>query len=249
MADVSAYDLANAPGITSEDLQGYGSLGASVDPVSPFGNLSTGDVLGLGALGAGAGLMLGRGETPLPPEYAQMGAMVPGLQANAADLYGKGQDIYKMGLSDIQKARAGELTLPQQAELNQYKTGLQNTANQTMAAMGRSMTGDTSAIGISADIDAKILAMSQREIEFTLKTGFQELTAGQAEFGQSLGYSDAAAKILQAEGEAQLKQDQAYSKSLTDMFSTIGKIAGIAIGGSFGGPAGAAVGGQIGSMA
>jgi hypothetical protein len=215
----------------------------------PFDNFSTSDALGLGALGLGAGLMFGKGETPLPPEFAQMGAMVPGLQRNAADLYGKGQDIYKMGLSDIQKGRAGELTIPQQAELKQYATGLQNTANQTMAAMGRNMTQDTSAIGIQADIDAKINAMAQQEIQTTLKTGFAELTAGQNEFGQSLGFSEAAAKILQVEGEAQLKQDQAYSQSLTSMFSTIGRVAGMAIGGSFGGPAGAAVGGQVGSMA
>jgi hypothetical protein len=243
MGDVSAYDLANAPGITSEDLQGYGPLGASVDPTSSFG---VGDALGLGALGIGAGLMLGKGETPLPPEFGQMGQMVPGLQSNAQTLFGRGTDLYGQGMQAVRMGQRGELTQPQQAVLNQYRTGLTNQANQAYAAMGRSPTTDTSYIGTTADIDAKVNAMAQQEIQTTLQIGFGELTASAQESQLSLGYSDAAAKILQVMGDAQLKQDQAYSQSLTNMFSTIGKVAGIAIGGAFGGPVGAAAGGAAG---
>jgi hypothetical protein len=217
----------------SLDAMAYGDPSGGPMNIAPsFGGggsssgFNTADALGLGALGIGAGIMLGKGETPLPPEYAAMGAMVPGLQQNAATLFGQGQQLAGEGRSLIQKAGAGELTLPQQAELKQYSTGLQNMANQQFAAMGRNITSDTSGIGVQADIDAKINAMAQQEIRTTLTTGFQELQAGQNEFGQSLGYSEAAAKILQAEGEAQLKQDQAYSQSLTNMFGSIAKIAG-----------------------
>ena len=227
--DVSPYDLANAPGITSEDLQGYGSLGASVDPTGPFGDLSTSDALGLGALGIGAGLMLGRGETPLPPEFAQMGAMVPGLQSQAQTAWGQGQPLVGQGTDALRMAQRGELTQPQQAELNQFRTGLTNQANQAYAAMGRTMTGDTSAIGTTADIDAKVNAMAQQEIQSTIKLGFAELQAGEGFEKMSLGFSQAAANILEAEGKAQLAQDQAYSKSLTDMFGSIAKVAGLAL--------------------
>jgi hypothetical protein len=217
----------------SLDAMAYGDPSGGPMNIAPsFGGggsssgFNTADALGLGALGIGAGIMLGKGETPLPPEYAQMGAMVPGLQAGASDLYGKGQQIYGMGLQDIQKGRAGELTIPQQAALGLYRTDLTNKANQMYAGMGRNVTQDTSAISTAALTDAQVNAMAQEEIRTTLATGFNELRAGQDDFQKSLGYSEAAAKILQTEGEAQLKQDQAYSQSLTNMFGSIAKIAG-----------------------
>jgi hypothetical protein len=59
--------------------------------------------------------------------------------------------------------------------------------------------------------------------------GFAELQAGEGFEKMSLGFSQAAANILEAEGKAQLAQDQAYSKSLTDMFGSIAKVAGLAL--------------------
>jgi hypothetical protein len=223
MGDVSAYDLANAPGITSEDLQGYGSLGASVDPTSSF---STSDALGLGVAGLGLGAIIGRGESPLPTEFSQMTSMVPGLQKNAGTLFGQGQQLYGQGQQAVGMAQRGELTAPQQAQLKQYQSGLQNQANQMYASMGRNINQDTSAIGTTADIDAKVNAMAQQDIQTTLQIGFGELTAAQGEFSTSLGYSTAAAKILEDAGNAQLKQDQAYSQSLTNAFASIAKMAG-----------------------
>jgi hypothetical protein len=213
---------------TTEELASAGAFdspNAYATP-GPFDNFSTSDALGLGALGVGLGAILGKGESPLPQQYQQMQAMVPGLQRNAGTLFGQGQQLYGMGQKELQRAAAGELTLPQQAQLKQYQTGLQNQANQTMAAMGRNMTGDTSAIGITADIDAKVNAMAQEQIRTTLQTGFGELQASQGEFSTSLGYSTAAANILEAAGKAQLAEDQAYSKSLSDAFGAIAKMAG-----------------------
>ena len=215
---------------TTADLTAAGAFDSpnaySTDSGKLFGNLSTGDALGLGALGIGAGLMLGKGETPLPPEFAQMGQMVPGLQSQAGTAFGQGQQLYGQGAQALQMAQAGQLTQPQQAALNQYKTGLTNQANQMYAAMGRSPTQDTSYIGTTADIDAKVNAMAQQEIQSTIQLGFSELQGASSFENTSLGFSNAAAKILQAEGDAQLKQDENYSNSLTNLFGSIAKIAG-----------------------
>ena len=150
--------------------------------------------------------------------------MVPGLQNKAQTLYGEGQGLLKSGQTALQMGQAGELTLPQQAEVNQYKTDLQNKTNQLFASMGRNVTTDTSAINADAAVDAQVNAMAQKEIQTTIQLGFGEISAAESFTQESLGFSQAAANILLTAGEAQLKADENYSNNLTQAFASVAKM-------------------------
>ena len=68
-------------------------------------------------------------------------------------------------------AQQGQLTGPQQAQLNLYRQGLQNQAQQTYASMGRNINQDTSGISTQAHIDEQVNAMSQQQIQSTIALG------------------------------------------------------------------------------
>ncbi len=203
-----------------------GSTGGSSSS-SSFGGSS---LLSLGALGVGAaglGTILGEGESALPSEFSTLtNTNVPWLQNNATTLFNEGQTLTSQGTSALAMAQAGQLTAPQQAQLTQYSQGLNNTAAQTYASMGRNINQDTSGISTHAQIDAQVNAMAQQQIQSTIALGLGEVSAGNSFSGQALGYENAANQALIAAGNAQVSQDESYSKALTGAFSSIATIMG-----------------------
>lgn len=221
-------------------------------PNAPGGGISGSTALGVGALGLGAagfGAMLSRGESPLPPDFAALRASVPGLNAEADWLRGEAHTLAGQGGSTLDMAARGELTPAQQAQLDQYGTGLTNQTRQQFYNMGRNPDADTAFISQTADNDAKINAMAQSQIQSSIALGLGQLSSASSFSGQGLGYSSAANNALLAAGEAQLKHDAAYSKSLTGAFSAIAGLLGTIGGAAIGGPAGAAIGGAAGKAA
>ena len=214
---------------------------------SPFslGTLGTAAAGGAGL----AGLFLS-GSTQLPEQYQQLEGNVPGLEAEAGTLESEGQTFTSQGAQALQMAQNGQLTQPQQAQLQLYQGGLQNTAAQEYASMGRNANQDTSFISTQAQIDTQVNAMSQQDIQSTIALGLGEVSAGSAATGQALGFENAADNALIAAGQAQVAADQSYSNALSGAFSAIGTIlgtaGGAAIGGSVGGPTGALVGASVG---
>ena len=189
-------------------------------------------MLGLGALGVGAagfGAILGQGESPLPGEFNQLLGTVPGLQSQGSQLFGQGQSYLGQGQQALAMGQAGQLTGPQQAQLNLYRQGLGNQAAQTYASMGRNINQDTSGISTQAHIDEQVNAMAQQQIQSTIALGLGETQTGMGLSGQALGFESAANQALIEAGNAQLKQDQAYSSALTGAFAAIGQIAGPAL--------------------
>jgi hypothetical protein len=191
--------------------------------------MSGSNLLGLGALGiggAGLGLILGEGESPLPSEFSQLTASVPTLQGQGATAFGEGQSFLQQGESALNMAQQGQLTPEQQAQLQVYRSGLQNTAAQTYYNEGRTPSADTSFISTQADIDTKVNAMAQSQIQSTIALGLGETSAGGSLTGQALGFENAANSALIAAGQAQLAQDNQYRSSLTSAFTTIGTLFG-----------------------
>lgn len=185
--------------------------------------------LGLGALavgGAGLGLMLGQGESPLPSEFGTLTSSVPTLRSQGSALFNTGQGLIEQGQGALAMAQAGQLTAPQQAQLNQYERGLNNQAIQTYASMGRDYNHDTSAISTSANIRAQVNAMAQQDIQSTIALGMSELQAGGSFTGQALGFESAANQALIAAGNAQVQLDKDYRQSLSSAFSAIGTMFG-----------------------
>jgi hypothetical protein len=235
MADVSLSDLGSSSsplaGLEASDYAGYGSGGNASSPLDLLsgsgGGYGSAAALGIGALGFGA--ILGQGESPLPQQFGQLTGNVPYLQNTGAGLAQEGHGLIEQGQSALAMGQAGQLTAPQQAQLQQYQSGLTNQSRQQWAAMGRNPDQDSAFIGQTADIDAKVNAMAQQEIQTTIQLGLGEISGGNALAGQGLGYESAANQALIAAGQAQLAQDKAYSDSLTGAFSAIGKLFGAAI--------------------
>jgi hypothetical protein len=197
---------------------------------SPSGSTSnSGSLLGLGELGVGAaglGLLLGEGESPLPSEFGQLTANVPTLENDSSTLFNQGQTFTNQGAQALNMAQNGQLTPQQQAQLAVYQGGLQNTAAQEYATMGRNSNQDTSFVSTQANIDTQVNAMAQQEIQSTIALGLGETSAGSNFSGQALGYENAANSALIAAGNAQLQQDKDYSSSLTGAFTAVASIAG-----------------------
>jgi Chaperone of endosialidase len=194
----------------------------------PFG-LSPFQAGGL-ALGAGGlAYMLSQGPAPLPSEFGQLTTEnVPWLESGANWALGQGQQYAGAGAQALQMAQAGVLTPEQQAQLSVYSKGLENTALQEFSSMGRNPTQDTAFISAQADIDARVNAMAQQQIQSTIALGLGEVQAGSSFTGQALGFENAAKSALIAAGQAQVAQDQSYSNALTGVFSAIGSIFGMA---------------------
>lgn len=226
MSDINWYDIGAGP---------VNSLDSSQLPGSSSGSSGFGaGALGLGALaigGAGLGAILAQGESPLPSEFSDLTATVPTLQGQGATLFGEGQALTAQGTQALQMAQEGKLTPEQQAQLGQYESGLKNTALQTYAGMGRNPNQDTSFISTQADIDAKVNAMAQQQIQTTIQLGLGELSSGGNFSGQGLQFESAANQALITAGQAQMQQDAAYRNSLTSAFSAIGQMFG-SIGGA-----------------
>ena len=215
----------------ADDIAGQSVGSTSYDLSTDQGSsgLSGSQMLGLGALGIGAagfGAILGQGESPLPGEFNQLQATVPGLQSQGSQLFGQGQSYLGQGQQALAMGQAGQLTGPQQAQLNLYRQGLQNQAQQTYASMGRNINQDTSGISTQAHIDEQVNAMSQQQIQSTIALGLGESQIGMGLSGQSLGFENAANQALVTAGNAQLQQDKDYSTALTGAFSSIATILG-----------------------
>ena len=227
------------------DLSG-GKFGASGSASS-----SGGSPLGLGSLAAGgAGLagLFSMGETAPPWEFDQVASNAGTLESESGTLFGEGQQFTNQGAQALQMAQNGQLTAPQQAQLQQYSQGLNNTADQTYASMGRNINQDTSGISTKANIDSQVNAMAQQQIQSTIALGLGETSAGSNFSSTALGYENAANQALIQAGNAQIQSDQAYSTALSGVFSALGGIAGGIGGAAIGGPAGAMAGASIGKM-
>lgn len=180
--------------------------------------------LGLGALGFGA--LLGKGESPLPSEFGQLTSTVPTLQASGQGVISQGGGLVTQGQEALGMAQRGELTPEQQAQLSVYSKGLTNQTRQQLYSMGIDPDKSTQGITLTADIDAKVNAMAQQQIQTTIQLGLGQISGGSGLIGQGLGFESAANQALITAGEAQLKQDQSYSQSLTAAFTAIGKMFG-----------------------
>jgi hypothetical protein len=236
------------------------SFASYSDPVTlgPSGNsggLSSSSPLSLGGLnlgtaaagGAGlAGLLTLGGGTGLPWEYGQLETNAGNLESDSGVLFNEGQTFQGQGQQTLNNAAAGVLTPPQQAALSVYQSGLENTADQQFATMGRNINQDTSGISVQADIDTKVNAMAQQDIQSSIALGLGQISEGNAITSESLGFENAANTALIAAGNAQIQADQSYSNALSGVFSAIGTIAGGAIGAAAGGPVGAVAGASIG---
>ncbi len=224
---MAEFDLGSSsnplPGLDASDYQGFGSGG---NLSSPFGDISLGSAgaLGLGALGFGA--ILGKGESPLPTQFGQLQGTVPGLRGQAGVLESQGGALVGQGTQALGMAQRGELTPEQQAQLKQYSTGLTNLARQQFYSMGRNPDQDTSFISQTANIDERVNAMAQQQIQTTITLGLGEISGGNSLIGEGLGFENAANQALITAGQAQLAQDKNYSDSLTGAFSAIGKLFG-----------------------
>jgi hypothetical protein len=256
MGDVGPGDLGTAqsplPGLDASDYGGYGTGGNLTDPTS---GISSGTLLGAGALGLGAlgvGSMLSQGPGNLPASYLQAEGQVPYLQQTGQSIIGQGQGLVGQGQSALAMAQAGQLTPEQQAQVNVYGTGLTNQTRQMYANMGINPDKDTSFISSTADIDTKVNAMAQAQIQSTIQLGLGEVSGGNSLISQGGGMENAANQILLQAGQAQLQLDQQYSSSLSSAFGAIGSlfgaVAGAAVGGPAGGAAGSAAGGALGKL-
>jgi len=208
----------------ASDLFDTMNSGSSSDSSGGFSNSQ---MLGAGALGAGAlgfGALLAQGPGSLPTQYGQLTAGVPGLQTEAHTLEAEGSGLVGKGQEALAMGQRGELTAPQQAQLKQYSGGLTNQARQQYMNMGRNPDQDTSFISATADIDSKVNAMAQQQIQTTIQLGLGEISSGSSLTGQGLGFENAANQALLAAGQAQLQQDKSYSDSLTSAFTSIGSM-------------------------
>ena len=227
------------------DTAGLGSSGGGSSSLfsSP---LSLGSVGTAAAGGAGLAGLFSMGETAPPWEFGQVASNAATLEGESGTLFGEGQTFTNQGAQALQMAQNGQLTQPQQAQLQLYREQLGNQAAQTYASMGRNINQDTSGISTQANIDTEVNAMAQQQIQTTIALGLGETSAGSSFSGQALGYESAANQALIAAGNAQVQADTAYSSALSSVFSALGSIAGGIGGAAIGGPAGAVAGASIG---
>lgn len=202
------------------------SPGGSSGSSSSFNPLSVG-ALGAGALGVGA--LLAEGGTTLPAQYGELEQNAGQEFTTGEGLIGQGQTLVGQGTSALNMASTGTLTPEQAAQLQVYGTGLTNTARQEYASMGRNPDSDTSYIQTQADIDTRVNAMAQQEIQSTIQLGLGEVSGGNSLISSGAGLESASNQALIAAGQAQIALDGQYSQALTAVFSAVGTIAGAAL--------------------
>jgi hypothetical protein len=228
-------------------MSDQGGIFSTSGPLTPSGGssggLSGGQLLGLGGGAAavgGLGYLLSQGPSPLPSQYGQLtGQQVPILNqdaatynAEAAAMMQTGAGFTAQGQDALRMAQSGALTPEQSAALQQTKGGLENSAQQMYAGMGRNINQDTSGISTEADIAAKTTAMGQEYIKSTIALGLGEVGAGAqfsglgAQFsGLSLQATGLADQALIEAGKAQLQQNQTYTSALSGAFGALGAMA------------------------
>jgi hypothetical protein len=184
------------------------------------------------------------GPSPLPSEYANLTNTYAPIQfSQGQQAVQAGQALETQGKSALDMAQRGELTAPQQASVDQYRKGLENTALQTYSNMGLTPSQTTSYISTQADIDQKTIAMAQEFIKTTIALGGAEFSAGASFMQGGSNLEAAAAKELTDAGQAQLTADKAYSDLIGSVFQSVAKMAGAALGGPAGAAAGTLLGG------
>lgn len=201
----------------------------TIDPKGGGLNAAGWGTLGLGALALGGlGYMASGGPTQVSsiPGFAQANAQVPGLLTQSNTTYGQGQALVGQAATAYDMAQRGQLTPEQSAQLALTKQGLENTARQTYASMGRDMGRDTSGISTEANIDAQTTAMAQEYIKSTIALATSEMQAGNSLMGTSLQEASAATNILMTEGQQQIALNKQYSDSLSSAFGSVAKIFG-----------------------
>jgi hypothetical protein len=181
---------------------------------------------GVGALGLGA--LLAEGPGSLPSQFGQLQNSVPTLQSQGATSFNEGQSLIGQGTSALAMAEAGQLTAPQQAQLQQYQSGLTNQARQQFYSMGIDPDKSTGFVTQTANIDAQVNAMAQQEIQSTIQLGLGEISGGTSLDSQGLQFESAANQALIAAGQAQLQLDQSFSSNLTAAFGAVGQMFGAA---------------------
>jgi hypothetical protein len=226
MADSIDLGSAQNPlaGLDASDYQGFGS-GGNISGV----DFSSSSLLGAGALGLGAlgfGAMLAQGPGQLPTQFGDINANASWQRDAGEQTFGQGQTMVGQGQQALAMAQAGQLTPEQQAQVNVFGTGLTNQARQMYANMGVNPDKDTSFLSTTADIDTKVNAMAQQQIQSTIQLGLGEISGGNSLISSGLGNVNAANQALLQVGEAQLKNDQAYSSNLTSAFGAIGSLFG-----------------------
>lgn len=186
--------------------------------------------LGLGQLAGGAigaadlAMVLGRGESSLPSEFGTVaGSWAPAQFQQGQTEFGAGYTLANKGTQALTMAQRGQLTAPQQAALGETRNALSNQAAQMYYSMGRSPTRDTSFLGTTADIDAKVNAMAQQFIQTTIQLGGAELSAGASFMTAGSSAESAATNALLAAGSAQMKLDEDYSNAIQAAFGAMAK--------------------------
>jgi hypothetical protein len=247
MSDSSLDNLAMGSSLSGASSPLSLSSGGGSSSLFSGSGPSGSQLLGAGALGIGAvgiGSLLAQGPGNLPSQYGQLEQNAPWLQAAGQQEFGQGQSMVTSGQQALTMAQNGQLTAPQQAQLNQYSTGLTNQSRQMFANMGQNPDQSTAFLTQTANNDAQVNAMAQQEIQSTIQLGLGEVSGGSSLMSGGLGYESAANQALIAAGQAQIQLDQQYSSGLSSAFGAIGSLFGAVVGG----PAGAAVGGSLGKV-
>lgn len=224
------------------DLSGGKDPGSSSS--SPF---SLGSLAPAAAAGGGlAALFLGSGGPNIPPQVGEVQGNATGLEAEAASLWGSGNELIASGRSALDPAMRGVLTPEQQATLTTERQSAQNVANQTYASMGRNINQDTSGISTQTNIETKLVAAANNFVNTNIANAFKEIETGASLTGQGTQDMSAANTALLQAAQLTMQADTAYSNSLTSAFSAIGTLVGGIGGAMVGGPAGAMAGASIG---
>lgn len=222
MADDSLDNLSMGSALSGDPLSLAAPSGSGASSSGKGFNWGSAGVLGAGALGLGA--LVGMGPSPLPGQFGDLQAGIPNLRAEARSVEDQGRGLIDQGQLALQMGQSGTLTAPQQSQLDQFRGGLTNQARQQFANMGRNPDQDTAFISTTADIDAKVNAMAQQQIQTTIQLGLGEISGGGSLIGQGLSFENAANQALISGGQAQLAQDKNYSDSLTSAFTSIAKM-------------------------
>lgn len=189
---------ATTPAATGGAAGGAAGSAAATTPQSFMDNLLgqlKKNALSLGIMGAsiaGAGAV---GQKPMPG------------QETLNQLGGMSADVAKQYLS---AAQSGNLTAPQQAQLDQYVQQAKNQVRQYFASIGQE--NSSSRMQAEQQVDQTALAMKQQILQQTLTSGLQALGVAEGPLNTVAQY--------------QLGQDQALQQALGRFATGAGLLAG-----------------------
>lgn len=185
--------------------------------------------------------------TALRNRSSDIESYVPTLRGKASALEATGSALVGQGQEALAAANRGEVTAGQQAKLDATRAAEQNKARQMFSNMGLNADQTTSYLTESQQIDQNILIAAQNYIDSNVKTALSTISSGATltqeglsfesaatseeslslnAYTSSLGFQNAAATALTTAGQAQLTLDTNYSNSLTNAFTSIGKMFG-----------------------